>query len=272
MHITVTVGSRNRWEGTLDPLVPRSVILGSDRRCDVRLEGPGILGRHGEIAIDEVGVWVCAHAPLAIDGQEVVGWALVGDGARVRLQDHELVLGLKDVAPSPVAARPPANTEPPAPQPQRAQLGEIFALPPAEVAEAAATPAAPLLKRRFLAISVRTWLMATVSAVVGLYFLTTREVPRASADRIAARASARPVAAPKPRPSFTRLPSKAKPTSAEVRSAADRVFAGDIKAALTRYRDLAARDPRFAPYVTALEQKSKQSCTPDGPHGGGECL
>jgi hypothetical protein len=283
MRISLTIGDRKPWRARVAPGGSRTVILGSDRGCDVVLTGSGVAPRHAELAIDQGGVWVCAHAPLTVDGEALVGWTVAAPGARLRIGDHDVLLGLEEddgkggkratTADTQAAALPSAARGAEAPDADRderlAQLGQVFALPPPEALAVKHAPPA-FLGRRFFRLSVKSWLLAAGTGLVSLFAFNTREIPRASASRNVARPSVKVVAPARAGvvpPAQTSKPVRLD----EVRAAADRIFAGDSTAALSLYRALATRDVAFAPFVRALEQRTRKTCTPDRSGGGGPC-
>src|SRR5437773_185229 len=103
MDVTLMVGGKARWAGRLEPRQRRSVVLGTEPGCDVVLGGAGIMPRHAEIGVDETGPWLCAHASLTLDGQVVVGWALIGHGARMMVGEHDVVFEVSEPRGAPAA-------------------------------------------------------------------------------------------------------------------------------------------------------------------------
>ncbi|MEA2698712.1 MAG: hypothetical protein QOI66_2983 [Myxococcales bacterium] len=155
MRILVTVEGKKAWQGKSGRVgSPRKVMIGSARPCDVILDGTSVAALHAELAIDESGIWLCAHSPVTIEGQAVVGWSqlTVVDAARVRIAGREIVISVVSPRRSGKAVAAPAaavksETQKAAVKPEVAKpetaapaaARPVVAAPPAAVA-AVSTP------------------------------------------------------------------------------------------------------------------------------------
>jgi len=284
MQISVTIEGERAWQGRSgSAAAPRRVVIGSGRRCDVVIESESVAPVHAELAIDDAGIWMCALSPVTIDGQVIVGWSHLHfrDPVAVRVGGREIVVG---VVSDRTGGKPPppsataATVATPAARGQvaedaiaataAARLAEMFAMPAATKDAGRQTRPFRILKRRFLRLTINSWLVIMVSGAISAFVFVTREVPRATAGH-GLRADFIPPSARAQRPALAR---KAGPLAAGTSAlAAAALITGDFPKALSLYRRLGEEDSKFQPFVRGLEQRLKGQCSGDAAGRGGSC-
>lgn len=235
---------RERFEGAASGAETRIITLGSAADRDWVLPGSA-QAHHAELHLGQGAAWLCAHAPVGLDGQTVEGWARISGVARLSVGDRTFDLRL-------TVTGDRAGTLPAADERERA-LAESFVRPPAEQERDRSTLPGPLLRRRVLFLPIRAWLAV---AGVGLATLVAFSSPQAPASR-AVRTGL--VARPRATSASVLPASLGAPTAKDARPAAEALFLRDEATALARYRELAADDPRFMPFVRVLERR--QGCS-----------
>src|SRR5260370_34623611 len=90
MHVLLTSGDRALWQCEIADGTSRIATIGSAPGADIHLPGPSVVKKHVDIILDREATWLCAHAPVGLDSQPIVGWARIDDGVRLSIGDFEL--------------------------------------------------------------------------------------------------------------------------------------------------------------------------------------
>lgn len=166
MHVLIVVNGRTAWKRDIEQ--PQTVMVGSASTADIRLENSVAGDNHLELSFDGTGGWLCAHAPVIVGGQPVIGWAPLGELAEVAIGSSRILVHLLNhrssadrmpLPASPVSSVGTAGAPAPAPAPKSVPgkhtgLTAIFSA--AEVARLSGLPPAPAPKKRWRLLFGRT--------------------------------------------------------------------------------------------------------------------
>lgn len=209
--------SGTRYSGTLVRDQEPGLTIGTSGTCDWVLRDADAAPRHVEIVALGDDVWLCATAPVLLEGRMIHGWSRVYASAALVVGQCELRLefsghglghtrqhtptsvdeyGFPPEAPTrvmnPSAPKIPSLagkpvTPMPAAEPKGLQLDDLaerFALPPLEVATASSVKQnESFLTRRWARLSARWWMTITAAGMGLLVGFTKPTVMPARADR-----------------------------------------------------------------------------------------